>query len=155
MIQNNIDASLAGDSPYFAYNGLASMIDHFIGSKGSRFFKLLVSASHRNNSGPEELCHLNGRAPHSGPRADHQNIFSRSDARASDQHMPGCEENQGYSGGFVKTQIARDGQDIYLRRSNIFSVAAINQNAKQRVTPTSAVQPLKALRTMPATDSRA
>ncbi len=73
----------------------------------------------------EHLGDLDGRHADAAGGGQHQNIFTRLEARPRHQHVPGGEEYQRSGGGFFETEIVGNGNDAVLGRGQQFGVAAV------------------------------
>ena len=153
MFEDHVHAALVGDAPNFFRNVLLRVIDHKIGAERAGFFKLRIRSGHRNDARAGVFGDLNGGAAHARPRADHEHVLAGLELSARKKHMPGGQENQRHRRGFVKTQIARNRDDVPLRRADVFRVAAVHHHAEERVAAASTVEPARASVAQATTDA--
>src|SRR4029077_19930639 len=89
-----------------------------------------IAAGGGDDARAKKFRDLNSRAANAAARAKDQNVFSRLQFSAADEHVPGGLKNEGDGGGFIKRKFFGKQKAIHFRSADEFGAAAVNHVAE-------------------------
>src|SRR5579862_8437639 len=76
---------------------------------------------------------LKGGASDAATRRDHEHGFGRAKMRAIEKHVPRRQKDEWNRGGFLKREVARDGNRVHCRREDELSISTVDLPSEEHV----------------------
>src|SRR5437867_3261884 len=122
MIDDDIDAALPREFPNRLGPRDRLVVDEDIRAERLRLLQLRVARARREDRAAGELCDLDRGGRDAGSGAEDENVLSRPDLRAGDEHPPRGHERQRDGGGLREVHVRRDREDVSRGDGDLFSV---------------------------------
>ena len=130
VLENDVHAAIIGEAANFLGDGHDAVMNDFVGTELLGFGDFFVVASSGDHTAAKEFGDLDGGAADTAAGGEDEDVFTRPELRAIDEHVPGGLEDKRNGGGMGPIEVFGIGKTIDFRAADEFGATTINHVAE-------------------------
>jgi len=153
VLENDVHAAIVGEAANFLGDGHDAVMNDLVSAELPGFGNFFVVTGGGDDTAAEEFGDLDGGAAYTTAGREDEDVFTRLELRAIDEHVPGGLEDQRNGGGVGPIEIFGIRHAIDFRTAHKFGAAPINHTAEIGEVAAAVVVTAKAGGTFAAADA--